>query len=54
MARGCGEIALLGQNGEFIRQKDLDTEVDFADLIRMVNDIECVGWYQIFYIPRKI
>ena len=41
MARGCSEIALLGQNVNSYG-KDLDTDVDFADLIRMVNDIEGV------------
>lgn len=38
---GCSEIALLGQNVNSYG-KDLDTEIDFADLIRMVNDIEGV------------
>ena len=41
VARGCSEIALLGQNVNSYG-KDLDTDVDFADLIRMVNDIEGV------------
>ena len=41
VARGCSEIALLGRNVNSYG-KDLDTDVDFADLIRMVNDIEGV------------
>ena len=41
VARGCSEIALLGQNVNSYG-KDLDIDVDFADLIRMVNDIEGV------------
>ncbi|MCC8169658.1 MAG: tRNA (N6-isopentenyl adenosine(37)-C2)-methylthiotransferase MiaB [Oscillospiraceae bacterium] len=38
---GCTEISLLGQNVNSYG-KDLDTEIDFADLIRMVNDIDGV------------
>ena len=38
---GYKEITLLGQNVNSYG-KDLDTDVDFADLIRMVNDIEGV------------
>ncbi len=38
---GCTEIALLGQNVNSYG-KDLDTEIDFSDLIRMVNDVEGV------------
>ncbi|MCI8405365.1 MAG: tRNA (N6-isopentenyl adenosine(37)-C2)-methylthiotransferase MiaB [Clostridia bacterium] len=38
---GCSEIALLGQNVNSYG-KDLDTDIDFADLMRMVNDIEGV------------
>ncbi len=41
VANGCSEIALLGQNVNSYG-KDLDIDVDFADLIRMVNDIEGV------------
>ena len=39
--KGCTEIALLGQNVNSYG-KDLDIEIDFADLLRMVNDIEGV------------
>ncbi len=38
---GCTEIALLGQNVNSYG-KDLDIEIDFADLMRMVNEIEGV------------
>ncbi len=38
---GCSEIALLGQNVNSYG-KDLDTDIDFSDLMRMVNDIEGV------------
>lgn len=41
VANGCSEIALLGQNVNSYG-KDLDIDIDFADLIRMVNDIEGV------------
>ena len=41
VARGCSEIALLGQNVNSYG-KDLDIDVDFADLICMVNDIDGV------------
>lgn len=41
VADGCTEICLLGQNVNSYG-KDLDTDVDFADLIRMVNDIDGV------------
>ncbi len=40
-AKGCTEISLLGQNVNSYG-KDLDTETDFSDLIRMVNDIDGV------------
>ncbi len=40
-ADGCTEISLLGQNVNSYG-KDLDTEVDFADLLRMVNGIDGV------------
>jgi tRNA-2-methylthio-N6-dimethylallyladenosine synthase len=36
---GCKEVTLLGQNVNSYG-KDLDKEVDFADLIRLVNEIE--------------
>lgn len=38
---GCTEIALLGQNVNSYG-RDLDTEIDFSDLMRMVNDVEGV------------
>ncbi len=38
---GCTEISLLGQNVNSYG-KDLDEGIDFADLIRMVNDIDGV------------
>lgn len=38
---GCTEISLLGQNVNSYG-KDLDIEIDFADLLHMVNDIEGV------------
>lgn len=38
---GCTEISLLGQNVNSYG-KDLDEEVDFADLLYMVNEIEGV------------
>ena len=41
VAKGCTEIALLGQNVNSYG-KDLDIEIDFSDLMRMVNDIEGV------------
>lgn len=41
VASGCSEIALLGQNVNSYG-KDLDSKTDFADLIRMVNDVEGV------------
>lgn len=41
VAKGCTEISLLGQNVNSYG-KDLEENVDFADLIRMVNDIEGV------------
>lgn len=41
VANGTTEISLLGQNVNSYG-KDLDTEIDFADLLRMVNDIEGV------------
>lgn len=36
--KGCTEISLLGQNVNSYG-KDLDRDIDFADLMRMVNDI---------------
>jgi tRNA-2-methylthio-N6-dimethylallyladenosine synthase len=36
---GCKEVTLLGQNVNSYG-KDLDIEVDFADIIRMTNEIE--------------
>ncbi|MFZ5354200.1 MAG: tRNA (N6-isopentenyl adenosine(37)-C2)-methylthiotransferase MiaB [Bacillota bacterium] len=38
-ADGCKEVTLLGQNVNSYG-KDLDMTIDFADLIRLVNDIE--------------
>ncbi len=38
---GCSEISLLGQNVNSYG-RDLNTDIDFADLMRMVNDIEGV------------
>lgn len=38
---GCTEICLLGQNVNSYG-KDLDIDVDFSDLLRMVNDIDGV------------
>jgi len=38
---GCTEISLLGQNVNSYG-KDLDIEIDFSDLLRMVNEIEGV------------
>ena len=38
---GCSEISLLGQNVNSYG-KDLDEDIDFAKLIRMVNEIEGV------------
>ncbi len=38
---GCTEISLLGQNVNSYG-KDLERDVDFSDLMRMVNDIEGV------------
>ncbi len=40
-ADGCTEISLLGQNVNSYG-KDLDENIDFADLLRMVNEIEGV------------
>ncbi len=40
-ANGTTEISLLGQNVNSYG-RDLDTDIDFADLLRMVNDIEGV------------
>ncbi|MGE5633298.1 MAG: tRNA (N6-isopentenyl adenosine(37)-C2)-methylthiotransferase MiaB [Caulobacteraceae bacterium] len=37
-AEGCKEVTLLGQNVNSYG-KDLELEVDFADLIRMVNEV---------------
>ncbi len=39
--KGCTEISLLGQNVNSYG-KDLALEIDFSDLLRMVNDIEGV------------
>jgi len=41
VANGTTEISLLGQNVNSYG-KDLERDIDFADLIRMVNDIEGV------------
>ena len=41
VARGCSEISLLGQNVNSYG-KDLDEDIDFSDLMRMVNEIEGV------------
>lgn len=41
VAEGCTEISLLGQNVNSYG-KDLEREIDFSDLMRMVNDIEGV------------
>ena len=41
VAAGCSEISLLGQNVNSYG-KDLDIDIDFADLMRTVNDIEGV------------
>lgn len=41
VANGTTEISLLGQNVNSYG-KDLDAEIDFSDLLRMVNDIEGV------------
>ncbi len=38
---GCSEISLLGQNVNSYG-KDLETDIDFADLMRAVNDIDGV------------
>ena len=38
VAKGCSEISLLGQNVNSYG-KDLDDELDFAGLIRIINDI---------------
>ena len=38
---GCSEISLLGQNVNSYG-KDLEEDIDFADLMRMVNDIDGV------------
>lgn len=41
VAKGCSEISLLGQNVNSYG-KDLERDIDFSDLIHMVNDIEGV------------
>ena len=41
VADGCTEISLLGQNVNSYG-KDLEEQIDFADLLRMVNEIEGV------------
>lgn len=41
VASGCSEISLLGQNVNSYG-KDLEEDIDFSDLMRMVNDIEGV------------
>lgn len=38
---GCSEVSLLGQNVNSYG-KDLDTQIDFSDLMRKVNEIEGV------------
>lgn len=39
VASGCTEISLLGQNVNSYG-KDLEEQIDFADLLRMVNEVE--------------
>lgn len=39
VADGCSEVCLLGQNVNSYG-KDLEEKIDFADLMRMVNDID--------------
>lgn len=41
VAKGCTEISLLGQNVNSYG-KDLEENIDFSDLLRMVNEIEGV------------
>lgn len=41
VADGCTEITLLGQNVNSYG-KDLEEDIDFADLMRMVNDVDGV------------
>lgn len=41
VADGCSEISLLGQNVNSYG-KDLERDIDFSDLMRMVNEIEGV------------
>ena len=41
VARGCTEISLLGQNVNSYG-KDLEEDVDFSDLLKMVNEVEGV------------
>lgn len=41
VAKGCTEISLLGQNVNSYG-KDLEEDVDFSDLLKMVNEIEGV------------
>lgn len=41
VSKGCSEISLLGQNVNSYG-KDLDEDIDFADLMRMVNAVDGV------------
>ena len=41
VAAGCSEISLLGQNVNSYG-KDLDIDIDFSDLMKMVNEVEGV------------
>jgi len=41
VSKGCTEISLLGQNVNSYG-KDLEEDIDFSDLLRMVNDIDGV------------
>lgn len=41
VASGCSEISLLGQNVNSYG-KDLEEDIDFSDLMRMVNEVEGV------------
>ncbi len=41
VAGGCSEISLLGQNVNSYG-RDLDRDIDFSDLLRMVNEVEGV------------
>lgn len=41
VSKGCTEISLLGQNVNSYG-RDLDIDVDFSDLLRMINEVEGV------------